>query len=239
MKKFFGGMAYPVLAFLVQLGRARRLVAIAVVLSACSAALAGVANASTLNNVVPITGTVAGQPYRYWMTRLWEPYFTSARPKPCATAHVGGRTVTLVENFHGGNSTCHVPAGQPIYINEYTTHCSTIPGDHQGFGTSAFDVQTCSYGIHRSTTKVLISVWLDGQNVPRFGNDLWKGTNAFSVNLASDRFKGVAQRRVQAAAWGWTLLLRGLPKGTHTVFCRVLYPDRRVKAQSTVTLRVR
>jgi hypothetical protein len=132
-----------------------------------------------------------------------------------------------------------VPAGSAIYVNEYTTHCSTLPGDHNGFGTSESDLRKCSLGVDGSTTKVLINVWLDGRYVAKFGNYFWKGTLAFPASLAQSRFKGVAQRQLRAAAWGWSLLLRNLPKGTHTVRCQVLDPDRTLKTGSTVTLYVR
>lgn len=203
------------------------------VLLAAPAALA-----STLNDVLPRTATVYGQSYRDLMTRTWELYFASPALKPCQTVTIGGRSITLVENFHGGKSSCRVPAHQPIYVNEYTTDCSTIPGDHNGFGTSDNDLMTCSRGIGGSTTKVLISVWLDRRNVPRFGNVFWRGTKAFPVELAPGRFEGVADRQVLAAAWGWSLLLRGLPKGTHTLRCRVLHPNRVFKTGSLITLHV-
>ena len=220
--------------------RQRALISLAAA-SALVLVTVSVALASTLNDVVPRSGTVAGKTYRDWLTRTWRLYFTSPAPgpKPCQTIHIGGRSATVVENFKSGNSSCHVPAGQPIYINEYTTHCSTMPGDHNGFGTSDTDLETCSRGVNGSTTKVLISVWLDKRNVPRFGNVFWRGTKGFSVRLANHRFPGVTQREVRAAAWGWTLLLRKLPKGTHTVLCRVLYPDRRLKTQSLITVHVR
>jgi hypothetical protein len=202
--------------------------------------LLGIAGAlaSTLSDVLPRSASVYGQSYRDLMTRTWELYFTSPRLEPCQTVSINGRPVTLVENFHGGRSSCRVPAHQPIYINEYTTHCSTIPGDHAGFGTTANDLMTCSRGLGGATTKVLISVWLDRRNVPRFGNVFWRGTLAFPVQLTPKRFEGVAVRQIRAAAWGWSLLLRGLPKGNHTVLCRVLYPNRRYKTGSLITLHV-
>jgi hypothetical protein len=200
-----------------------------------------VAFASTLADVVPRLDNE--QLYRYWMTRTWELYFTAPRLAPCQTVQgPNGKPVTIVENFRGNaTASCTVPAGQEIYINEYTTHCSTIPGDHPGFpDSSANDLETCSRGIDGATTKVLISVWLDGRNVPKFGNYYWRGTLAFTAKLAANRFKGVADRQITAAAWGWSLLLARLPKGRHTVYCRVLHPvTRRLKTKSLITLRVR
>lgn len=194
--------------------------------------LAPAAFASTLNDVVPKSGSVAGQSYRYWMTRTWELYFSSLAPgsEACKTVTVGGTAVTLVGNFRGGKSTCDVPAGSAVYVNEYTTHCSTLPGEHDGFGTSDSELRKCSLGVNRSTVKALINVWLDGRYLSKFGNSFWMGTLVFSVS--------VKEQEAQAAAWGWSLLLRPLPKGTHTVRCQVLEPDRKLKAESIVTLHV-
>jgi hypothetical protein len=194
--------------------------------------LAPVASASTLNDVVHEPGTIAGQPYRYWMTRTWELYFSSLAPgaQACKTVTVNGTAVTLVGNFSGRRSTCNVPAGSAVYVNEYTTHCSTLPDEHEGFGTSDAELQKCSLGVNRSTVKALINVWLDGRSVPKFGKYFWMGTQAFPVN--------VKEQEVEAAAWGWSLLMRPLPKGTHTVRCEVLDPNRKPKTESIVTLHV-
>lgn len=196
--------------------------------------LAPLAFASTLNDVVHEPGTVAGRPYRYWMTRTWELYFSSLAPgaEACETVTVGGSAVTLVGNFRGGKSksTCNVPAGSAVYINEYTTHCSTLPGEHGSFGTSDSELVKCSLGVNRSTVKALINSWLDGREVPKFGKYFWIGTGAFPVDV-----KG---QEAQAAAWGWSLLLRPLPKGAHIVRCRVLEADRKPKAESVIRLHV-
>lgn len=192
--------------------------------------LAPSASASTLSHVVREPGTIAGQPYRYWMTRTWKLYFSSLAPgaKACTTVRVHGRAVTLVGNFSGGRSTCHVPAGSAVYVNEYTTHCSTLPGEHDGFGASVAELRKCSLGVNRSTVKVGISAWLDGNAVPLFGKDFWMGTLTFPVKA----------KRAQAAAWGWSLLLKPLPQGSHTVRCRVTTPAKRLEAESIVTLHV-
>lgn len=194
--------------------------------------LAPVTYASTLKDVVHEPGTVAGQPYRYWMTRTWELYFSSLAPgaQACKTVTVNGTSVTLVGNFRGRRSTCDVPAGSAIYVNEYTTHCSTLPGEHEGFGGSVSELRKCSLGVNRSTVKALINVWLDGKYVPEFGKYFWMGTLVFPVSVKA--------AEAQAAAWGWSLLLRPLPKGTHTVRCQVLEPNRKPKTESIVTLHV-
>lgn len=194
--------------------------------------LAPAALGSTLNDVVREPGTVAGQPYRYWMTRTWKLYFSSLAPgaKACRTVTVDGTAVTLVGNFHARKSTCNVPAGSAVYVNEYTTHCSTLPGEHDGFGGNESELRKCSLGVDRATVKVGINAWLDGRAVPKFGKDFWMGTLVFPVS--------VNEEEVDAAAWGWSLLLRPLPKGTHTVRCQVMNPNRTPKTESIVTLHV-
>jgi hypothetical protein len=195
--------------------------------------------ASTLGDVVPSTGSVAGHPYAYWLQRTWQLYFTSPAPGPgaCQTATVNGQAVTLVEDIGGGRSSCHVAAHKPIFVNELSTACSTISGQHNGWGTSDGDLQKCSRTI---TERAGITEWLDGQRVPNFGKVFWKPVKAFAVTVPPHRFstfKSGGQAR--AAAWGWALLLKGLPKGTHTVRCRAFYSNRKLEFQSKVTLYVR
>jgi len=193
--------------------------------------------ASTLSDVVPSSGSVAGRAYPFWLQRAWQFYFEAPAPgpKPCETATVNGQTVTLVEDIGGGNSTCHVPAGHPIYINELSTECSNIPGHHNGWGTSDSELQKCSRTV---TERALISEWLDGRRVPNFGKTFWKPVSAFSVNIQPGRFKGFNKRHARAAAWGWALLLRKLPKGKHTVRCKATYPNGKFEFGSRITLHV-
>jgi hypothetical protein len=215
---------------------------------AAAAALVGVlmvpvAFAAPLNDVLAPKATASSlQEYRALMTSTWQYYFEAPAPGPkaCTTATIGGERVSLVTNFRSGNSSCTVSANQPIYVNEYTNMCSTIPGEHNGFGTAPVDIRNCTYTI----SHVLISVWLDKHNIGNvFGRSFWVGTPAFPVTLAAGRFEGVSDRNVTAAVWGWTLLLKKLPKGKHTLKCRVLWgtgPNpRKLKAQSIITLHVR
>ena len=159
---------------------------------------------------------------------------TGTAPIGVKTVKINGRSVLLVENFGGGRTTCHVPARRPIYVNELSTQCSTLPGHHNGFGTSDSDLRQCS---RVGTVKALISAWLDGRDVPHFGHYWWKGTLAFGVDIPQGRFPGNPSH-ARAAAWGWSLALRGLPKGKHTIKCQGLHPNRQKYFDSRVTLYV-
>jgi hypothetical protein len=195
--------------------------------------MAAGAFASTLNSVVQPTGSVAGRAYPYWLQSAWRSYFTSSAA--CHTTKVGGRTVTLVVNAAGGRSSCHAPAHQPIYVNGFSTECSTIPGHHNGWGTSDSQLQKCSRTV---TERALITEWLDGRRVPNYGRTFWKTVRAFGVTVPANRFKGFHGGQARAAAWGWSLLLKSLPKGTHTVRCKATYPNGKLEFQSRVTLYV-
>lgn len=211
--------------------RRRGFTAVAVCVAALALVMGAGALASTLNQVVPSTGGVAGHDYAYWLQRDWEFYFAS--PSQCQTATVGGQTVSLAESIGGGNSSCHMPAGHPIFVNSLSTECSTIPGHHNGWGTSKSQLQKCSRTV---TEKARITEWLDGQRVPNFGRVFWKTVTQFSVNVPAGRFKGFNGGQVRAAAWGWSLLLKKLPKGKHTVRCRAFYPNGKLEFQDRITL---
>jgi hypothetical protein len=194
--------------------------------------------ASTLSEVVPSNGGVAGHPYAYWLKRTWKVYFTAPAPGPtaCESVTANGQTINLVEDIGGGRSHCHLPTHQPIFVNELSTECSTIPGHHNGWGTSNGDLQKCSRAV---TEKALITEWLDGRRVPNFGKTFWKYVNAFRVTVPPHRFSTFSRGgHARAAVWGWALLLKGLPKGTHTVRCKATYPDGRLEFESKITLYV-
>jgi hypothetical protein len=213
----------------------RRWMRVGLTLGVLTLALSGAAFASTLSDVVPSSGGIAGHPYGYWLQRAWEFHFQSSAP--CQTARVSGRSVALAEDIGGGTSSCHVSVHQPIFVNSLSTACSTIPGQHNGWGTSDADLQKCSRTV---TERALITEWLDGTRVANFGKTFWKSVPAFSVTVPAHRFKTFSRGgRVRAAAWGWSLLLKGLPKGRHTVRCKATYPSGKLEFQSTVTLYVR
>jgi hypothetical protein len=218
--------------------RRRAFIGLAAGVTALGLLLAAGAFASTLNEVVPSSGKIAGQPYAYYLQRAWDIYYTAPAPgpSPCQTIKVGGRSVAVVEDIPGGPSTCHEPTHRPIFINEASTACSNIPHHHNGWGTSDSQLQKCSRTV---TEKALITEWLDGRRVPNFGKTFWKGVKAFSVTVPPGRFKGFTQGgQAHVAAWGWSLLLKGLPKGTHTVRCKATYPNGKLEFQSRVTLHV-
>ena len=201
-------------------------------------ALSAAALASTLSDVVPPSGGVAGRSYAYWLKRTWKLYYTSPAPgpNPCQSVTVSNQTVALVEDIGGGTSSCSVPAHQPIFVNEASTACASVPGQHNGWGTSDSQLQKCSRTV---TERALITEWLDGRRVPDFGKTFWKPVEAFSVRVPPHRFKGFSRGgRARAAAWGWSLLLKGLPKGTHTMRCKATYPNGKLEFESRVTLRV-
>lgn len=217
-------------------GGRRRFACLVCGVAALLAATAGGALASGMGDVVQPSGSVAGQAYPFWLQQVWKFYFTSPAPGPghCQTIKVGGRSAVLVEDIRGGSSTCHVHAGEPIFVNELSTECSSIPGHHNGWGTSDADLQKCSRAV---TEKALISEFLDNKRVPNFGKIFWKQVTAFSVTVPAGRFKGF-QGHARAAAWGWALLLRKLPKGTHKIRCKARYPNGKPEFSSSVTLKV-
>ena len=220
--------------------RRRRLVGTALAAGVLTLAMGAGAFASTLNQVVPPTGTVAGQGYAYFLQRTYATYYNAPPPGPsaCETVTVGGKKVILVENIHGGKVSCHVPAGKPIFVNELGRGCANIPGQHNGYGTSKSALDLCARQVPE---KALIVEFLDGRKVthPNYGQTFWKNAGVFSIKAPAGRFGLKKSKTTNAAAWGWALLLKGLPKGTHTVHCKARYPHGgKIEFLSTVTLHV-
>lgn len=174
--------------------------------------------ASAAGDVVPPSGSTAGGDYAYWLKQTWTRYFsTPGGPGACQTTKAHGATMTLVEDIGGGKSSCNVPAGQPAFVNEAGKECSAIPGHHNGYGTSTSQLQQCA---RAGIETVLISIYIDGKRTPSdFGKYYWKPTKAFTTHVASNRFPGYHKSTTEAAAWGWALMFKQLPKGTHKIVC--------------------
>jgi hypothetical protein len=215
-----------------------RLVPVAAVLGLALTA-AAVAFASPTSHVVQKGGTIAGEPYSYYMKVVWTQYFSSkTAPARCDTIKVNGVTVGVVTDFGGGNSTCSEPAGRPIYINEVSDECSSLPGQHP-LGDSNVEIAECSWNTEQYA-RVVASI--NKQNVYHFGRNSWVGTGgngkAFPVKVPAGRFKGVRAQTVRTYGWGWSMLLKGFSKGKYTVRCTGQHPNYKFFFRSTVTLNV-
>jgi hypothetical protein len=187
----------------------------ALVLGLGSAALA-----ATGIHVVPPGGKVAGTGYSYWLEREWQAFFAHTPPyTPCQTITVNGQTVGYVgvKSIAPGTYkyTCSGPAGQPLYVAEVGSECSTFHGDHLTFGTSNSQLERCARaeeteGIPTNATTV------DGQavNVVK----LVAATGVYRVHVPKNNFLGTKKPgNGRSAAYGPGLLLTGLAKGTHVI----------------------
>jgi hypothetical protein len=216
-------------------GRWRALAILAVGVVALAGSSGAFASASS--SVVPPSGSAAGGNYAYWLKQTWERYFSVAGgPGACQTAPSATASVTLAEDISGGKSSCNVPAGQPAFVNELGMECSSIPGQHNGYGTSTSALQQCA---RAKVQSALISVYIDGKRLSDFGKYYWKSTKAFTTSVAPNRFPGFNGSSATAAAWGWSLLFKSLPKGTHTIVCNARYrSSNKTEFTSKVTLNV-
>ncbi|MGN6167033.1 MAG: hypothetical protein ACTHQQ_02535 [Solirubrobacteraceae bacterium] len=208
-------------------GRARAVLPVVGVVLACAAG--GVALAAQ-PRVVPPNGKVGGKGYSYYLERSGKAFFHS--PAACQTVTVGGLRVAVV--FIGAAPACSEPAGRPVYAGGPANECSTLPGDHKGFGTTASQLKRCARAGLKAFSHVKASV--DGHRVPKFARFI-TATEVFAFLLPKNRFPGVKQRKGRSAAYGYGLLLRGLTKGTHTVRHAATLNGKRFSL--TLTLRVR
>lgn len=167
-------------------------------------------------HVVPPNGKVAGRGYAYYQKRDWQVYFSTPAPGPkaCATLTVGGKKVALVSDGRGGHITCSEPAGRPIYLPGPGNECSTLPGDHSGYGTTDQQLKRCAAAGMKGAT---VRAWFDGHRVPGFQKSFITATRVYLIKLPKNRFKGIKQRRGRSAADGYGLLVIGLTKGTYTL----------------------
>jgi hypothetical protein len=169
-------------------------------------------------SVVPPNGKVAGEGYAYWLQRSWQTVFSGSLPmNPCQTLTANGEPVgyvtlpTIVPGTY--DSTCSEPAGQPMYVIELSGECSTFPGDHGNFGTTDSQLKKCARTLYSG---VVETTTVDGQ--PIDVSKSLKSTQPFSVNLASgNNILGLPPGEGRSAAYGYGLVLTGLPDGTHII----------------------
>ena len=124
---------------------------------------------------------------------------------------------SLVEFIGGaGDHTCTLPGGRPIYVDGPGNECSTLKGDHNGFGTSDSQLVKCARAAMKG---VVAHATIDGHPITNFGK-LITATGAYPIRITKNRFPGITARTGRDAAYGYGLLVIGLTKGTHTLYHR-------------------
>ena len=168
--------------------------------------------------VVPAGGKVVGKGYAYFLERWWLTNFAASAPPPsCGTMAVGGQTVALALGSlkPGATTTCTEPAGRAIYVVQPSNECSTLKGDHKGFGTTAADLVKCaSAGLKRAS----YSASLDGHPINLHA--LLSATGVFFV----PKVVGASAPTAHSAADGTGILLRGLSTGPHSLHATAVIP---------------
>jgi hypothetical protein len=172
--------------------------------------------------VVAPGGKVAGKGYSYWLERTWQVAFaapTPPGPKVCETLKVNGKRVAMLEGGYYPQGpalmfTCSEPSGRPMYVAEPSAECSTLRGDHNGFGTTRTELERCARAMFSGSAGATL---VDGRPVANFQRFI-TATGLFPVHAATPNFLGATKGlNGQSAAHGYGLLLKGFAKGTHTV----------------------
>jgi hypothetical protein len=175
-----------------------------------------VAQAAGTNSVVPPGGKAAGEGYAYWLGDKEKAFFSSppSGTTPCDMLHGPGGAVAFLNGGNvGGTITCSVPADRPLYVDGVTNECSTLPGDHAGFGTSPPQLKRCARAGFKGLSG---TATLDGIRVADYRN-LIAATNLIHIRVPKRNQFGITGRSGTSAAYGEGLLLSGLPLGTHTI----------------------
>jgi hypothetical protein len=102
---------------------------------------------------------------------------------------------------------------EPIYVHGINNECSTVHGDHAGYGTSATQLERCArHGFKRDHG----SASVDGVPVVNY-RELIAAAAVVEARLPKRNAFHLAPQRLRSAAYGEGLLLRGLAAGTHTI----------------------
>lgn len=188
-------------------------------------------SSTSASTVVPATGTVAGKDYAFWLKHMLQVGYAtnSSAPPFCTVVSVGGQDVTWLGTGSSGTSgstTCSQPAGRGLYVGGPAGNCSTLQGDHSGFGTTSADLQKCARGDFESAfASVSHGVTLDGRLMPSVvtSTGVFYVPKVVSEGLCSSPC--VAAPTAHAAGYGSGLLLSRLSNGTHVIHFAIGAPD--------------
>lgn len=177
--------------------------------------VSGVAQASAPDPVVPAGGKVAGEGYAYWLKAKEQAFFTAppSGAKACGTLPGASGAVTYLNAGGEGTITCRIPAGRPIYVDGVANECSTLHGDHNGFGTSPAQLERCAQAGFKGLSG---TATIDGAPVANY-RSLIAATTVLHFHLAKQNPFKLKPTSATSAAYGEGLLLRGFAAGTHTV----------------------
>lgn len=174
------------------------------------------AGATSTVRVVPVSGTVAGHGYSYWLARDIQTGYDSASNQACKTLTAKRQSVgLLIEPSKTGKFTCSEPAGRPVYVDEAEVYCSTFAGEHGTYGTTDRALTQCARSGFESGIGSSMSVTVDGKSVNMA--KLRVATSVFPVRAVKGNSDGAHPGSGRVAAYGSGLLLTGLGKGTHVI----------------------
>jgi hypothetical protein len=196
------------------------------------------ASAAVDSAVVGPGGSAAGGGYVYWLGVKNRLFFDTPAPGPpvCATEHGPAGPIAFL--LGGGRErqsfSCREPAGRPIYVNGLTNECSTLKGDHNGYGTSDAQLRRCARNGYRGLTA---SATLDGKRIANY-HELIATSPPITFHIPTHNPFGIAPQSGRSIAYGEGLLLPDLPSGTHNIRISERFPAPNQSNDNTVTYAV-
>ncbi len=213
-------------------GRYLSSVGVAVVLAglACSTSLA-----AGHGTVVGPRGKAAGGGYAHWLAVRNRLLFDTAAPGPPVCGTQRGPAGPIAFLLGGGHDrhdfSCSEPAGRPVYVGGLTNECSTISGDHKGYGTTNGELARCA---RRGYQGLRTSAKLDGARVASFDKLIIQAP-PITFHVPRNNPFGIKPQSGRSVAYGSGLLLSGLTAGTHTIRISERFPPPHQSDSNTVT----
>lgn len=195
--------------------------------------------AATSNVPAPAGGKVAGEGYAYYLQRAWQSTFSSGNldKSSCRTLTINGQKVTFVTGRADATgkhaASCTVPAGRPVYAEALSNECSTLSGDHAGYGTADADLVKCARGEFKGGT---VTASINGQPVDL--SKLGVATAAYPIHIPSHNGFGIKATSGRSAAYGYGMLFSGFAQGTYKIHTAGDVPAEKFKVSDTATLHV-
>lgn len=200
-------------------------------------AMAAYAAPANVNPAVsPVNASALGATYGEWSAKFWQwnfsmpvehhPLFETA---DCSAGQTGnlwflGGTAASFEQIDQGNGvilgtatrTCTVPPGTWLFIPLVNAECSTLPGDHPGFGTTEADLRACATYFTNFVNLSTMTASLDGVPITAL-NQYRAGSPLFSIGpLPANNIAGApAGSTATAVSDGYYLMLHPLSVGQH------------------------
>ena len=193
-----------------------------VVAAALAVAVSGAAGVQPTGGFVPPSERVAGKSYAQWLTADWQyelahGHLRTEAPKQmlqCISQGQHGKVWFLQDAYEGPTPVtvnCTVPGGRYLFVEGPGFECSTIEPAPYRAARAHLPACAASFALKG------LEVSVDGTPITASGYTVATPVFPFKIPARGNVLRATGHTRGFGAAHSDTLMLRPLPRGTHTI----------------------